>query len=191
MVARFTWTARKGLGGPEVNGEQTDALLSVTDFACLQQRSSALDFHSSLTQFPPLLFDMTMTTTTKIHPLVRDLYKRALMVGRDYPQGLDYVREKWKTALRDPNNCPSWYSSSSSSISNTTCSNVETEALKEREMRRAVAKGRFMIREMVGVIQLKKYRTMKRRYASDDRYEDTAVPVLQRAMENLEEEKVP
>jgi hypothetical protein len=34
----------------------------------------------------------------------------------------------------------------------------------ERELRKAVGKGRYMIREMMGVIQLKKYRTMKRRY---------------------------
>ena len=29
-----------------------------------------------------------------MHPLVRDLYKRFLIVGRDYPQGLPYVRAK-------------------------------------------------------------------------------------------------
>jgi len=29
-----------------------------------------------------------------MHPLVRDLYKRFLLVGRDYPLGLNYVREK-------------------------------------------------------------------------------------------------
>ncbi len=27
-----------------------------------------------------------------MHPLVRDLYKRALLVGRDYPGGLASVR---------------------------------------------------------------------------------------------------
>lgn len=31
---------------------------------------------------------------TKIHPLVRDLYKRLMFVGRDYPLGPSYVREK-------------------------------------------------------------------------------------------------
>ena len=34
-----------------------------------------------------------------MHPLVRDLYKRALFVGRDYPLGLDYVRRTWKQGI--------------------------------------------------------------------------------------------
>ena len=34
-----------------------------------------------------------------IHPLVRDLYKRAITLGPDYPLGLPYVRKVWKGAL--------------------------------------------------------------------------------------------
>jgi len=34
----------------------------------------------------------------------------------------------------------------------------------EKELRKAVGKGRYMIREMIGVIQLRKYRSMKRSY---------------------------
>jgi hypothetical protein len=102
-----------------------------------------------------------------MHPLVRDLYKRALLVGRDYPLGLEYVRRTWKKALRNPYNCPSCYvmmddgivvpdlSSSSSSSSSPKC---------ERELRKAVGRGRFMVREMIGVIQIKKYRTLKKLY---------------------------
>jgi hypothetical protein len=37
----------------------------------------------------------------------------------------------------------------------------------EVEIKRAVARGRWMVRELVGVIQLKKYRTLKRRYDFD------------------------
>ena len=93
-------------------------------------------------------------SNTKIHPLVRDLYKRAIMVGKDYPhpRGMDYVRETWKKALRDPQN------STFETISN------NDPKLKEKELRKAVGKGRYAIREMIGVIQLKKYRTMRRRY---------------------------
>jgi len=91
----------------------------------------------------------------KIHPLVRDLYKRALVVGHDYPLGLDYVRRTWKDALRDPSNCPSCY---------VDAYGQQYTVEQEKELRKAVGKGRFMIREMIGVIQLKKYRSMKQRY---------------------------
>ena len=87
-----------------------------------------------------------------MHPLVRDLYKRAILVGKDYPhpRGLDYVREQWKKALCDPNNA--------------TYQSIDDPILKEKELRKAIGKGRYAIREMIGVIQLKKYRTLRRRY---------------------------
>lgn len=104
-----------------------------------------------------------------MHPLVRDLYKRVIYVGRDYPLGMDYVRNTWKDALRNPQNCPSCYSDPSSPQ----C---------EKEIRIAVGKGRHMVREMVGIIQLKKYRTMKQRYGTSE--EET----LQQKMEKLQQE---
>ena len=79
-----------------------------------------------------------------MHPLVRDLYKRVLIVGRDYPTGIDHVKAVWKKALRD-----------------TIPGRTEVELLH------AVNKGRYMVKEMIGVIQIKKYRTMKQRYGSE------------------------
>jgi hypothetical protein len=94
-----------------------------------------------------------------MHPLVRDLYKRVIHVGRNYPKGLDYVRSQWKKAIRNPDNCPSCYSVSGllfkPNLGSTEC---------EKEIRKAVGKGRYSVREMIGVIQLKKYRSMKKRY---------------------------
>ncbi|CAK4209243.1 unnamed protein product [Aphanomyces euteiches] len=76
-----------------------------------------------------------------MHPLVRDVYKRILVVGRDYPMGLDYVREKAKEAFYK-----------------------EAHLTADEEIKRAVHRGRWMVKEMIGVIQLKKYRTMNARY---------------------------
>jgi hypothetical protein len=135
----------------------------------------------------------------KIHPLVRDLYKRALVVGHDYPLGLDYIRRTWKDALRNPSNCPSCYQprqqqqgidvtdrdnrthgdhsrnkynaqalSLSQQVHLVPIPYDEYTAEQERELRKAVGKGRYMIREMIGVIQLKKYRSMKRRYGNKE-----------------------
>ncbi len=119
-------------------------------------------FHAHVSLFvTAILFSDTRKTITPMHPLVRDLYKRALVVGRDYPLGMDYVRRTWKKALRNPDNCPSCYSLKENTVS------FETREC-EKEMRKAVARGRFMVREMIGVIQLKKYRTLKRRYDNTD-----------------------
>ena len=74
-----------------------------------------------------------------MHPLVRDLYKRVLHVGRDYPTGLSHVRDVWKRAMRDPSNCP-------------TCYVDPTSAQCQEEMYHAVNRGRFMVKEMIGVI---------------------------------------
>ncbi|KAL7483710.1 hypothetical protein ACHAW6_009344 [Cyclotella cf. meneghiniana] len=94
-------------------------------------------------------------STTAMHPLVRDLYKRAIIVGRDYPHpdGIEYVRRKWKEALRNPENC---------ALIEGTSSDILSE--NERIIRKAVGRGRYVVREMEGTIQLKKYRTMRRRY---------------------------
>ena len=76
---------------------------------------------------------------------VRDLYKRILLVGQDYPKGIDYVRERAKAEFAK-----------------------RAHITDELELRRAVNYGRYMVKEMKGVIGLKKYRAMKKRYYADD-----------------------
>jgi hypothetical protein len=127
-----------------------------------------------------------------MHPLVRDLYKRVIIVGRDYPLGLEYVRKTWKKALRNPENCPSCYTTTTNNTTTTAppagaptpitggatgggtqehaaSPSIPLHSLRcERELRKAVGKGRLYVREMIGVIQLKKYRVMKKRYGDDN-----------------------
>jgi len=91
-----------------------------------------------------------------MHPLVRDLWKRVVWVGRDYPTGLEHVKAVWKPAMRNPENCPSWYRGTSG-------------AGDQEELMRAVHKGRQAVKEMIGVIQLKKYRSLKKRYDDDNK----------------------
>mmetsp|Transcript_29672 Transcript_29672/g.48964 ORF Transcript_29672/g.48964 Transcript_29672/m.48964 type:complete len:142 (-) Transcript_29672:427-852(-) len=135
-----------------------------------------------------------------MHPLVRDLYKRVILVGRDYPLGLPYVRTTWKKALRNPDNCPSCYTNDGEqhkqqdnhhSKSNDDDNNDDDVSLKrysqcERETRKAVGKGRFYVREMIGVIQLKKYRTMKKRYNSNDNDNEA----LQKRMQEIVQDAI-
>jgi len=80
-----------------------------------------------------------------MHPLVRDLYKRVVSVGRDYPSGLAEVRRIAKDKFRKHKDL------------------ADLDAIK-----RAVHYGRYLLKEMIGVVQLKKFRTLKRRYDHDD-----------------------
>ena len=76
-----------------------------------------------------------------MHPLVRDLYKRLIFAGRDYPQGVEFVRAEAKKAFRKNANLT-----------------------EEIDILKAVNRGRYMVREIIAVIQFKKYRAMKNRY---------------------------
>jgi hypothetical protein len=109
-----------------------------------------------------------------MHPLVRDLYKRVLLVGGDYPAGLDHVKVTWKKAFRNPDNCPSCYHGHDLNDS------LQSKACQQ-ELNKAVARGRHMVREMMGVTQLKKYRAMKKRYG-----QPADGPAIQQAMQRLE-----
>ena len=80
-----------------------------------------------------------------MHPLVRDLYKKLMTVGRDYPAGLEHVRARAKREIFG-----------------------RRELTHEVDIKKAVRYGRYMLREMMGVIQLKKYRTLRSRYAPQD-----------------------
>ena len=76
---------------------------------------------------------------------MRNLYRRILTVGRDYPTGLDAVRRKAKAEFAK-----------------------NSDLNDGLELRRAVSYGRYMVREMQGVVMLKKYRAMKQRYADQE-----------------------
>uniref|UniRef100_A0A7R9WW30 Uncharacterized protein n=1 Tax=Craspedostauros australis TaxID=1486917 RepID=A0A7R9WW30_9STRA len=129
-----------------------------------------------------------------MHPLVRDLYKRVILVGKDYPLGMDYVRKHWKKAIFDKTNCPSCYAEAASAaeatglqphhvrqrdanrgeadgsaadIGGSPSMRTTSPAMSkqcEKEIRLAVGRGRYMVREMHGFIQFKRYRAMKKRY---------------------------
>lgn len=80
-----------------------------------------------------------------MHPLVRDLYKRFVILGRDYPGGgFASLRPRVKQAFFE-----------------------NKDLATELEIKRAVARGRYMTRELIGVIQLKKYRSMRSKYSED------------------------
>jgi len=76
-----------------------------------------------------------------MHPKVRDLYKRFLLVGRDYPAGLAVVKEKVKKEFF-----------------------TNRDLKEELDIFRAVAKGRYFVREIMAINQLHKYRALKKTY---------------------------
>ena len=99
-----------------------------------------------------------------MHPKVRDLYKRFLLVGRAYPQGLAYVRCRVKEAFRST--ALPFASSpflASSSFEKTSQSEENDVALNK-----ALAKGRYWVRELQAISSLHKYRQMNKRYGRDN-----------------------
>ncbi len=73
--------------------------------------------------------------------MVRDLYKRVLTVGRDYPLGLAYVRSRAKREF-----------------------GVNAGLTQEEDIMRAIRRGRWQVKEMAAVVQLRKYRQLRNRY---------------------------
>ena len=77
-----------------------------------------------------------------MHPLVRDLWKRLVLVAADYPGGSEVVLRKGREAFL-----------------------ANRHLTDEVQIKAAVSRGRWYIRhELQGVIRLKKYREMNRRY---------------------------
>lgn len=84
-----------------------------------------------------------------MHPLVRDAYRRLLWVGRDYPQGLAFVRARAKAGFL-----------------------AQAAPLGERELLTAVHRARWWAKELEGVVQLRKYRAMRARYGAVEQAPD-------------------
>lgn len=78
-------------------------------------------------------------------------------MGREYPAGYDYFRERLKTAFQKNQN--------------------ETEPEKIDEL---LARGQYITKEIEALYMLKKYRTLKRRYYEDDEMtEATRVKIIE------------
>lgn len=78
-----------------------------------------------------------------MHPLVRDLYKRFMFAGRDYPAGMGKLRNQVKKAFLK-----------------------NKDIHDDIEFKKAIAYGRYQVRELVAINKLHKYRQMKHRYES-------------------------
>ncbi|XP_020782099.1 LYR motif-containing protein 5A [Boleophthalmus pectinirostris] len=78
------------------------------------------------------------------NPLRREvirLYKNLLYLGREYPQGSTYFRERLKTAFMK-----------------------NKDVTDPEKIKKLVAKGDFVIKELEAMYFLRKYRTLKKRY---------------------------
>ena len=136
---------------------------------CFTSLVASINFLPSLRSIDDKYSMTTKMATIRhsIHPLVRDLYKRVLIVGRDYPTSMEHVKQVWKQALRNPNNCPSCYFEGVANAIQEQSQGEKGQAQQEQceeELIHAVARGRHMVKEMMGIIQLKKYRAMRSRY---------------------------
>jgi hypothetical protein len=78
-------------------------------------------------------------------PRVREMYKKLLFIGRHYYpfDNFPSIKSQYKAAI----------------LKNANLSD-------EIELKKAIAKGRYYLRELTAISQLHKYRTMKKRYNS-------------------------
>jgi hypothetical protein len=80
-----------------------------------------------------------------MQPIVRDLYKRFVWVSSHYPAGRNFVLRKVKEEFFQ-----------------------HKDVVSEVEIKRLVAKGRYMVKELAAVSRLHKYRTLKKRYDTEE-----------------------
>ncbi|XP_026217774.1 LYR motif-containing protein 5A-like isoform X2 [Anabas testudineus] len=74
------------------------------------------------------------------------LYKNLLYLGRDYPQGSAYFRERLKSAFMK-----------------------NRDVTDPEKIKKLVARGDFVIKELEALYFLRKYRAMKKRYYDPDK----------------------
>ncbi|KAL3841956.1 hypothetical protein ACJMK2_020032 [Sinanodonta woodiana] len=79
-----------------------------------------------------------------LRPKVVELYKTLLFLGRDYPKGYDYFRDKLKKAF---------------------LKNKDVKDPKQIEL--LIARGEYVVKEIEALYMLRKYRTLKKRYYPD------------------------
>lgn len=79
-----------------------------------------------------------------MRPQVIQLYKNLLYLGREYPKGYEFFREKLKKAF----------------MKNKDVTNPE-------QIKILISRGEFVIKEIEALYMLRKYRTMKKRYYED------------------------
>jgi len=79
-----------------------------------------------------------------MHPKVRDLYKRFMIAGQLYPKGSESLRVKVKEGFMK-----------------------NRDLTDEFDIKKAVASGRWWVREVQAITSFSKYRSMKSRYDTD------------------------
>ncbi|XP_064794554.1 electron transfer flavoprotein regulatory factor 1 isoform X1 [Oncorhynchus masou masou] len=90
----------------------------------------------------------TVSGSDMANPLrseVRQLYKNLLFLGREYPKGADYFRERLKGAFMK-----------------------NKDVTDPKEIKKLVDRGEFVIKELEALYYLRKYRAMKKRYYQEE-----------------------
>ncbi|KAK0055086.1 electron transfer flavoprotein regulatory factor 1 [Biomphalaria pfeifferi] len=76
---------------------------------------------------------------------VKHLYKTLLHLGKDYPKGRDYFRQKLHAVF------------------------IKNKGVKDpEEIEMLIAKGEYIVKELESLYMLRKYRTLKKRYYEYD-----------------------
>ncbi|MBN3301876.1 LYM5A protein, partial [Amia calva] len=75
------------------------------------------------------------------------LYKNLLYLGREYPKGADYFRDRLKTAFMK-----------------------NKDVTDPEKIKKLIDRGEFVIKELEALYYLRKYRAMKQRYYEEPKH---------------------
>ncbi|GFT07232.1 electron transfer flavoprotein regulatory factor 1 [Nephila pilipes] len=92
----------------------------------------------------PAVSGRKLNMASSIRSRVVQLYKNLLFLGREYPKGYEYFRSRAKASFMK---------------------NKDVKDSKELEI--LLIKGQYIIKELEALYMLKKYRTLKKRYYSE------------------------
>lgn len=107
-------------------------------------------------------FLQTACCSDPMHSFVRELYRQLLHAGSLHPEGKAFIRDRAKVAIFAEKHLPV---PPRTRIAATRILDTKREDSNEYDaFMKAIYKGRWWVKELAGIIQLHKYRYLRRRF---------------------------
>ncbi|XP_078494922.1 LYR motif-containing protein 5B-like [Ciona intestinalis] len=88
--------------------------------------------------------------STELRHAVKQLYKTLIFIGREYPKGGIYFRDKCHAAFMK-----------------------NKDVTDPAEIKMLISRGEYVVKELEALYRLRKYRTLRKRYYDSETFEET------------------